>query len=182
VGFICGLALFSAASYMLSGTSAPALARGTDSSVQVVLSEAELEEAQQMGLSKETALKLKANPELEAVLRTIPREEAGRFKDYNAQQRSVMYKDITGKTWVGFVAVSNREAFVNGSVMGIDAFFRMSERLDAHVKQGHLTAAEAKQMKEGLPGLKALSPAQRDAIATVIEWECAPQAPGQAKK
>lgn len=169
VGLLCGLSIFSAASYVAISTGPPAQAETVTSTV---LTSSELAEAQRMGLSRETAARIKEKAGLEATLRSIPSDVAGRFKGYNPRQRAVMYKDITGKTWLGPVAVNNREAFVNGSVAGVDVFSRMDDSLDAHVKKGRLTAAEAKEMKDAIPGLKVLTAAQRNAIATVIEWEC----------
>jgi len=178
VGLFCGLSLFGALGIsMFTGMPpASAVTPGEGSISQVTLTAADLAEAKQMGLSEATALKIKANPTLEATLRSIPDGVSGRYKGFNAAQRAYMLREITGRTHVGPFSVSNREAFVKGSVAGIDAFSRMGEKIDGSQQKGELTRREAEELKAGLPGMKSLTPAQRDALATVIVWDCASRA------
>ncbi|MCE1248955.1 MAG: hypothetical protein LWY06_20145 [Firmicutes bacterium] len=130
------------------------------------------QEAKQYGISEATAQKIRDNPTLESTLRSLPKQVVERFKEYNTNQRHVMYKGLSGETSTFFFTINNREAFVKGSVMGADVFNEMGSKLDEYAGNGNISRAEADHLKAGINDLRPLTPEQRDAIATMIMWEC----------
>ncbi|MCE1248956.1 MAG: hypothetical protein LWY06_20150 [Firmicutes bacterium] len=167
-GVLCGVTLFASMAIVSLPSSYNAAEAAERPAVTVVVNQ----EARQYGISEATAQKVKDHPTMEATLKSLPKQVIERFKEYSSSQKKVMYKDISGKTSLGVIKVNNREAFVKGSVMGVDVFSQMGPKIEAHAEKGEITKAEAKEMKAGISDLKALSSTQRDAIATLIMWEC----------
>jgi hypothetical protein len=83
-----------------------------------------------------------------------------------------MYKGISGETSTVFFTINNREAFVKGTVMGADVFDEMGDKLDEYAEHGNISQTEAQHLKAGINDLRPLTPEQREAIATLIVWEC----------
>jgi hypothetical protein len=126
------------------------------------------------GLSESTSRQILSKPELVEQLKTLPQDVVARFGSLNANQRRVLGQEIQGKTRFGLVVVQHREAFVKGKAMGMDAFPRMIDKLEEHVKKGSLSAREGAPLIEAVEEMRALTPAQRESIATILVLESAP--------
>ena len=117
----------------------------------------------EFGLSPRTLALLRKSGKLE-VLRHLPPEVSGRYEQLSSKVKQTMFQQLSGSTWGN----SHREAFVNGTVMGMDTFAYMTDQLQAQVKEGKISGREANEMKGDLQKLKRLSPRQRDAVAEMI--------------
>lgn len=127
--------------------------------------------AQKAGLSSQTVDALRQNPELHQKALALPGNCAELYGGLNGRQRDYIANMLRGKTQVLFLTVDNREAFVNGSVAGQDAFPHMAEKIDDAVSQGRLTRPEGDSLKTSIGVLKSLTPAQRDTVATLIHLD-----------
>jgi hypothetical protein len=125
--------------------------------------------AQRAGLTDHAVAALKADPALRARARALPSDFADLYGRFNPRQKKVIFNLIEGKTHFLFVTIHNREAFINGSVAGTDAFPQMLDKIDDQVDAGHLTRTEGDEMKASMSKLKPLTPQQRETIARLIE-------------
>lgn len=132
---------------------------------------AELAEARRYGLSARTAQQLAAHPETADILRDLPSDIASSYQRMTPAQKRVNYQEMTGTTRVGLMKINNRKAFVEGTVLGVDALPRMHDAIDARVEKGDLTPKEGAELKANLTRLSRLTPRQRQAIADVVVWE-----------
>lgn len=132
---------------------------------------AELAEAKRYGLSDRTARQLAAHPETADLLRDLPSDIASSYRRMTPAQKRVNYEELTGTTRVGLMKINNRKAFVEGTVLGVDALPRMHDAIDARVEKGDLTPKEGAELKANLTRLSRLTPRQRQAIADVVVWE-----------
>ena len=166
LGALAGLSLFGAL-----GLASPALANEGAAPAASISRSDDLAEARRYGLSDQTAQRLQTRPELVEALRGLPPDVPPLYRSLSPSQRKVVFQEIMGKTRIGPFTVNHRKAFVEGQVMGMDPLPRMLESIDKHVEKGDLTDKEAQGLKDALTRLIRLGPLQREAIATVIEFE-----------
>lgn len=158
---------------LMSGSVALAAEAAPQLTVAVAASGASSEEqlARRAGLSKSAVDVLSKDAVLRAKTLTLPQDFADLYGAFNATQKSVIGKLLSGTTRVFVAKVDNREAFVKGRALGQDAFPHMLGRIDDEVEKGSLTPGEGEQMKSSVGKLKSLTPEQRDTIATIIHLD-----------
>lgn len=115
------------------------------------------------GLSARTRASLQASGKWET-FQKLPPDLANRYATLSPTMREKMFTQMNGSTW-GF---SHREAFVNGSAMGQDAFKMMGDKLEEAAAAGKLNPKEVAVLQGDLGKIRRLSPTQRDAIAEAI--------------
>lgn len=113
--------------------------------------------------------RLKRYPGISSVLATIPAAMVAMYREMTPQDKAELAAELRGTTGFLVFQVSNRDAFMKGEILGQNTFDMMDSTVDAKYQGGQITRAKALWKKRGISIFRTLTPAQRDAIATLME-------------
>ena len=94
----------------------------------------------------------------------MPPDVAGHYEKLSPKAKEETFKGLSGSTFGN----SHRDAFVKGTVMGMDTFKLTTDKLEEQVQAGKMTRKDFESEKANLQKLKGLSPAARDAYVEMI--------------
>lgn len=117
----------------------------------------------EFGLSPKTLAALQKSGKLD-VLRKLPPEVAGRYEQLSPKMRQTMFEKLSGSTWGN----SHREAFVKGTVMGMNTFNYISDQIQQKVASGEMSKKDGDGLRADMQRMARLTPQQRDAIAEMF--------------
>lgn len=117
----------------------------------------------EFGLSPKTLAAMTRSGNLE-IFRKLPPEVSGRYEQLSPKMRQSMFTQLNGSTWGN----SHREAFIKGSVMGMDTFSIMSDKVQTAVSNGELSRKEGDALRGDFQRLSRLTPRERQAIAEMF--------------
>lgn len=112
----------------------------------------------------------------QTALLSMPKEAVELYKQFTPQEKAQLADQLSKQTHVFFFTVDNKKAFIDGKVMGRDAFQYMADAIDKQVDDGKISLEESMRAKSALNILKGLTPDQREGIVALVDAEVPPGA------
>lgn len=124
--------------------------------------------AQSMGVSPNVIGAQSAGP-----LQQISPDILSMYREMPAGNKKFINDKLHGSTGFLFIQVSNKQAFIDGSAAGKDAFDHMKGVLAESVKSGKLDSTTAQQLSGAIEQFRTMTPDQRAALVQVLEADVA---------
>jgi hypothetical protein len=95
------------------------------------------------------------------------------YKNLKPEHKKLIVDKLHDTSGFLFIQISNRDAFINGSAAGVNAFDEMQSALKENVADKKLDAGTAQKLSEAIDAFRTMTPQQRAAIVSVLEADVA---------
>ena len=96
-------------------------------------------------------------PQMRAMYRGLTTEQKRRIRD-----------DLGKSTRIAFITISHRNAFVRGSVAGVNIFDKADRRAEDALRRGEITPDQSRQVHQATSMFRQMTPVQRQALAELM--------------
>jgi hypothetical protein len=106
-------------------------------------------------------------------LERLSPDTRGMYKHLSLANKRVMVDNLHKSTNVLFTSINHRDAFIKGSVMGIDVFDRLQGIVQDNRKDGKINAGTAAQLTRAIDVFRGMTPTTREAVVQLLEADVA---------